>query len=508
MNKKWRFIFIVSIVLLGKGTGFFKDVLMTYYHGVSAITDAYFLANSISSLLYMAVYAAIPIIVVPFYTRILADSNGKLVSQKITQCSFFIFLLSTILCVFVFLGARPLVELFSGEAVDQVKDLSVGYLSIMSLTFTLSSLVSILNSIQTVNSITIPSYVVPTVNNLVFCCALFVFHLPSEFYMVLLFGVFAWIFLVFVNYSSVRSFYKFKFSGIFEKLYDRSFILLFLPAIVAFYVEQANSFIGIHFASKIGLGSISFLGYSNKLNMIFLSVFTVFLTASIFPRIAAFSVRNDKSELTSYLISCIRYVFIFSFPIIVFMVFYSDEIVSLLFQRGKFLVDDVVIVAFVFSVMFLGLPLCLVRDIMNRVFFSYGNTFIPVLISSVSAIVNFLISFFVYRQYGLIGLAFSVLLSSALNCILITLIVQKNLRVNLLMPSFIALLRCLASLVFAFFSLFWLDNFFGKYWIGLFLPFFVIYISFLIFLRMDEAIYFLNICRKWFFRNFNSLSSL
>lgn len=489
MSMLWKFILIFLLIFFGKLSGFFKDVLMTFYHGVSVVADAYFLSNSISSLLYMAVYSTIPILLVPLYSRLLVAGDSSGVNRELSAAVSFFLFLSLCIAGFVFVAAPTLVDIFSGSNDDQVKRLAANYLSIMAATFGLSTLVCFFNSMQTVNKVVIPSYTVPVVNNLFFCTGLFFFSSADDFGKVLMLGILAWIILLIINYVTSRESFSFKGRAAFVFFTDRKFMLLFLPAVIAFYIEQVNGFVGIYFASELGVGAISVFAYSNKLSMVFLSVFLVFLTASLFPRIAAVSARNDQAELFRYLTACIRLVVMCSIPAVIYMNFYAVEIVGLLFQRGNFMIDDVVKVASVFSVVLLALPFCLLRDIMNRVFFSHGNTLTPVLLSLTALSINFSLSYMLYQRYGLVGLAASTVVSTIFNSLVVIFLVQRKIKFELIIPCFRILVLCSICGIFAYFSLNWLNGKFPGYWLVLFVPFSIVYIACLLVFRVREINY-------------------
>lgn len=487
MKKHWRLIFVFSLILFGKLSGFFKDILMTFYHGVSIVTDSYFLSNSISSLIYMAIYSAIPVLLVPIYSRLSVVGDRSGINKALSAALFFFFFISICIAIFTFGAASWLVEVFSSSADGQVKALAVSYLSIMAVTFAFSTLVSFLNSIQTVDRVVIPSYLAPVVNNFVFCVGLYFFSSDRDFYKILMLGVLAWLLLLMVNCFVSRKQFSFRPGAALSLFSDKSFILLFLPAVIAFYIEQVNGFIGVYFASMLGLGAISVFAYANKLNMIFLSVFLVFLTASLFPRIAAVSARNDQAELFRYLMMCIRLLVIGSVPTVVYMSFYSVEIVRLLFLRGNFMGDDVAKVASVFSVVLLALPFCLVRDVMNRVFFSHGNTLTPVLLSLAALTTNLVLSYILYQHYGLVGLAMSAVVSTLFNSLFVLFLVQRKINFNLLVPCLQISVTCSICGVISYFSLYWLHEIFPNYWFILSIPFFLVYFISLLLLRVREA---------------------
>ncbi|WP_158457654.1 murein biosynthesis integral membrane protein MurJ [Pseudomonas fluorescens] len=488
MSRYKSVILILGLVVLGKATGFLKDLAFTFYHGVSSVTDAYFLANSISAVIYMAIYSAIPVLIVPLYSRLIASGCKRSVNEGLSSGFFFFLVISIFVAVLVFGAAHILVVVFSGDVDGQVRDLASAYLSIMALTFVLSTLVSLFNSIQSVNGVVIPSYIVPVVNNIVFCVGLYFYNSVGDFYRVLILGVFAWFLLVCVNYLMVRKDFVFVKYAAFNFFVDKKFIFIFLPAVLSFYVEQLNGFVGIYFSTELGVGAISVFAYANKLNLIFLSVFLVFLTASLFPRIAAVAARNDQAELLRYLTSCIRMVIICSFPIVLYMSFYSHEIVAILFHRGKFMNEDVAKVASIFSIVLLALPFCVIRDIMSRVFFSHGNTLTPVFLSLAALVLNFSICYLFYNMYGLVALAISVVVSTIINCIAAVYFVQKYSPLSLFVSALKILAICCIGGVTAYGLLSWLDGMFSSYWLIIFIPFVLVYYFCLHVLRVPEVV--------------------
>ncbi|WP_445365030.1 murein biosynthesis integral membrane protein MurJ [Microbulbifer sp. ANSA001] len=475
MNRYWKFLVIFSLILLGKLSGFFKDVLITFYHGVSVVTDAYFLSNSLASLLYMAVYSAIPIFLVPMYSRLLNRGDILEVNKELSSAISFFFLLSACIGVFVFSFGGGMLDMVSASVDSRVRALSVSYLCIMSATFVFSSLVSFFNSLQTVNKVVIPSYIVPVFNNTFFCIGLYFFNGAAEFDKVLLLGALAWVLLLLINFFISRKSFSFVGGAAFSYFSDKKFMLLFLPAVTAFYIEQINAFVGVYFASDLGVGAISLLSYSNKLNLIFLSVFLVFLTASIFPRIAAVSTKEGQAELFRYLTRCVRLVVILSVPAVIYMGFYAEEIVELLFQRGNFGRDDTVKLASVFSIILIALPFCLLRDIMNRVFFSYGDTLIPVFVSLFALFINASFSYVLSQNFGLKGLVSSVVISTVFNSFVMILLVQRKINSGLIIPCLhYVIISCFCGIV-AYLFLSWLHGQFFEYWWFLSIPFTLVY---------------------------------
>ena len=83
----------------------------------------------------------------------------------------------------------------------------------------------------------------------------------------------------------------------------------------------------------------------------------------------------------------------------------SREIVDIVFGRGKFLDSDVTAAAAIFQFYVYGILFVAVREIFNRLLFSFHKTSIPLYIGLFAAIVNVVVSIALTRFMGPPGIA-------------------------------------------------------------------------------------------------------
>lgn len=477
---------VFLLILLGKLSGFVKDIIFTYYYGVSVVTDGYFLANSISSLLYIAIYACIPVIVVPFYSRLLVNNDKVQIDIDLTRVMLFFLGTSLALSCAVTFWSAEIVQIFAAGASDEVKRLANEYLKIMALTFALSTVVGFLNALQSVHKRPLPSYIVPLVNNSIFCFGLIVLSSSHGLREILYLGVAVWLLLALANAWSCRYYFTPRVRGGAGSASVLSLLGLFAPAAFSFYVEQSNNYVGVYFASRLGDGAISVLGYAGKLNLIFLSIFLVFLTATLFPKIARLVASDIRKDLDEYINLCLRTIFLAAMPIVIFMVFYARPLVELLFQRGKFSEVDTANVASVLAVVLTAVPFALGRDLLNRVFFSKGNASRPLLISITALIMNLILSILSYQPYGTIGLAWSIVLSTIASFLLATYFVKKDLDIKLISPNIWTICISVSCVIPAVAVLAFMDFYISRFWLLLCLPFAFSYFAGLYFCNVRE----------------------
>jgi len=437
-------VLILTLIVLGKITGFLKDVVLTYYHGVSAITDAFFLSSSIATVIYMAVFLSIPVVLVPILMKSI-QSSGSVYSHSAFRLLVVFAVISLVFSVGVWFGAEQLVGFFSGELGSVTTELATAYLSIMSVTFFLSTAVSFFNSVQISQKNTLPSYATPIVNNSIFILSIFIFSQYSEFHIVLMFGIFSWFLLLIANVRSVSGYFNRKYfnKDSLNGLIKSSFIML--PAILSIYIEQVNTTISIFFATEVGDGAVTTMFYGNKLNTLFLSVFIVILTTVIFPRIAEQISKNKVKELKNNLHMYLKVILLIGLPFAYLMSIFSEQFISLIFERGSFTKHDVVNVSAVFSVLIFGLIMSLIRDLVNRVYFAYKKTMHVFYITTFSVLINFILSLAWYQDFGLLGLSYASVASLVFN----VLISLYFLSVLMKQPILILTIRIFLSLSFS-----------------------------------------------------------
>jgi len=481
-------LLIIVLIVLGKTSGLLKDVLITYYHGVSLVTDAFFIAASISSLLYAAIYSSISVLVIPLYSRLRANDLRVESDKVLSSVLSFYFLISVGFAVFTFQTAPELVDLFANAMSSDTRELAVDYLSIMSVTFILSPVVGFYNAVQVVNKSVVPTYLAPIVNNVVFSMGLVLFSSAIDFYKVLILGVLAWLVLIFVNYYKVRWSYSYRRPSYFNLINNKVFLIV-MPAILSFYIEQANNFVAIYFSTRLETGSVSILSYANKLNLVLLSVFVVILTTLIFPKIADDVTKGKKDELSQSILNYLRPIIVLGFPVVFLMSFYSKNIVSLLFQRGSFDGEDVIKVSAVFGVAVLGLVLSLIRDVMNRVYFAHEDSLTPMVLSLLSLFVNAILCFQWYQDYALVGLVFAGAVSILFNCFMLLLLGQRRLECNLILPLLNKVFFCSIGLLLAGSLLSWANAFYPAYWIFTSMLFLFVYFVLLYCFRVKEVLF-------------------
>ncbi len=227
LRKHQVVVSLFFLMVMGKATGFGKDLLLSYTHGATSVTDAYFITSSIASLSYAALYMAIPVVVVPYVVRLISNDsaiNGRINVLPILQ-SFII--ISAVISTLVFLEAEYIVNLLFPEITTETSRYAYDFTRIIAVTFILSTVVAIYNAVQVVKKKRVSSLIVPVVNNSAFIIAILIFRTADDFIYVVLAGVLAWIFLLVWNYIFTKNDISYSCTMEFPLFNDRKLRLIF-----------------------------------------------------------------------------------------------------------------------------------------------------------------------------------------------------------------------------------------------------------------------------------------
>jgi len=193
--------------------------------------------------------------------------------------------------------------------------------------------------------------------------------------------------------------------------------LLLLPSLLALASHEINYLADIMLASLLPGGSVSSLAYGSRLLYLPLSLLGYSITTASLPTLSDAAACGADEDFAKTLSTTVRSVFTILAPIALVTIVLRYEIVSLLFERGRFgatTSTPMVMVALLFYI--IGLPFHGVTRALQQAFYAKKDTRTPVYISGIGVILNIEISMILmfYLAHG--GLA----LGSALTGLIVS----------------------------------------------------------------------------------------
>ncbi len=176
-------------------------------------------------------------------------------------------------------------------------------------------------------------------------------------------------------------------------------ILISIPRSLALSLNQI-AFLGLTaIAAALSPGSIAIFMFAYNLSSVPLSVIGSSYSVAAFPTLAAAFANGKHDEFVSHVAIAARHVLFWSFPAIALIVILRAHIVRVVLGSGAFDWTDTRLTAAAFAVFSLGLAAQGLTLLLVRGYYAAGRTFIPLLVSLISAVGTVLLSLFFLRLF-------------------------------------------------------------------------------------------------------------
>ncbi|MDP9382482.1 MAG: murein biosynthesis integral membrane protein MurJ [Chloroflexota bacterium] len=184
----------------------------------------------------------------------------------------------------------------------------------------------------------------------------------------------------------------------------RTFGLL-APRIVGQAAAHVNTMVAAALALSLGTGRAASYGYASVLFVLPVGLFGTSVATAAFPALSREAGEKDLSNFVYLLRRSLRAMLFFIVPASVGLLMLRQPVIALLYERGQFTAEDVLLVAEPLFYFCLGMWAYAVVDILPRAFYALQDTRTPVAIAVGAVILDIALSFILIQFMGLGGLA-------------------------------------------------------------------------------------------------------
>lgn len=200
------------------------------------------------------------------------------------------------------------------------------------------------------------------------------------------------------------------------------------PAIVAGSAVQVNVAVNSIFASHLGDGPVSWLGYAFRLMQLPLGVFGVAVATVTLPVVSSKAALGNTSEFRAVLARALRLVFFLTIPSALGLIFLGEPIVRVIFERNRFDATDTLQTTLALQYYAVGLVGYSGVKVLAPAFYAIDRRYTPMIISfasiGVNLLLNWLFTFQLHWEHR--GLAFSTALVALTNFAALYLLMRKE----------------------------------------------------------------------------------
>jgi len=204
-------------------------------------------------------------------------------------------------------------------------------------------------------------------------------------------------------------------------------LVLMLPAVIAASAVQVNVMVNSVFASYLGDGAVSWLAYAFRLMQLPLGIFGVAIATVTLPAVSKIAAGGDMAHFRETLGKALRLALFLTLPATVGLVLMSDEIIGLIYQRGKFSLSDTLQTGGALKFYAVGLMAYACIKVVSPAFYALDRKWTPMTVSFFSIGLNILLNWQLTFRLGMghRGLALSTGISAVANFVLLYVFMRR-----------------------------------------------------------------------------------
>lgn len=413
--------------LLSRLLGFGRDMVMSYKYGTSSVSDVYYIATNIVTVIFFAISAAISTTYLPIYAK--ADSESETKSKDFHNTLFTIALsVSIVFSAIIFAFGRQITWIFASSFETEQFDLTVKFIQIMSLSMFFNCLSQLIGSFLQFRNKFFFAGITGSVLNIGYIIGAVLADLYGPMmlaYSFLLVHIFVAIMLI--VYSK-----KYTFS-LSLTLHDKGGYMgqawtLIIPIIFGNIAGQFSEAIDKSMASGLDTGSVSSLNYANKLQTFSIGVFVASIVTVSFPKLSKEYANKNMNKAKNQVRDTTISILAISLPIMFGLIILSTDLVSLVFKRGEFNTHSVMLTSGALVIYAIGLPATALREMLIRSLYAMEDTKNPIIIDILGLGANIALNFLFINQLKHLGLALGTSLANIIKACLLMYLVCKKLK--------------------------------------------------------------------------------
>jgi putative peptidoglycan lipid II flippase len=422
MKKTALVIMIITVV--SKALGFGREILLSYFYGASAVTDAYLVSLTIPGVIFSFIGVGIGTGFIPMFSRV-KQRQGSEAAIRFTNNLTNVIL---VFCTTVLLGGviftKPIVRILASGFSGEILELTIRFtrISIFSIYFT--SLIGIFSGyLRLSNSYLVPNLVGLPMNITIILSVLI--SSRTSVYVLLAGTLLARVaeFLFMVPFARRKGY---RFLPVFDIRDDnlKAMVHIAMPVIFGTSINQVNKLVDRTLASGIAVGGISALNYAARLNGFVHGLFVMSISTVMYPMISKMASEQNLRGLKNTLSEAIAMINIMVIPATVGAIIFAEPIVDLLFGRGAFTPEAAAMSSSALRFYSIGMLAFGLREILSRAFYALQDTKTPMVNGAIAVGLNIVLNIILSRYLGIGGLA----LATSIAAIVATVLLLVTLR--------------------------------------------------------------------------------
>lgn len=425
-NLKKSAVALIVISLVCKLIGMLRDVVLGYYYGTSATTDAYMIAVSVPTLIFYFVGHSIGTAYLPMFNQIRKQKGEEKALDYTNNLTCICLLIVTVLVAVLLIFTGPILKLFAPGFDQDTMALTIRLVRLCAASLYFMTLVSIWTGYLQANS----SFAVPGAISLARNVIIIASIVAAAKFGVAYLGIgllFAYVAeCALLLPFAIKAKYRPKLTVRLREKEVSETLYLILPILIGVGVSQINKMIDKSIASTLTEGAVSALGYASVINTAVQEVLVTGIITILFAHCAELVAQGQHEKVKSRLSATLDMLCFVLLPATAGVIVLAREIVTNFFCRGSFDATSVAMTTGALRLYSCGLVFLAVRDTLVKLFYAYKDTKTTTITSVIAIAINIGLNFLLAHFFGINGLAAATSVAAAVQCIALYFLLRRK----------------------------------------------------------------------------------
>lgn len=415
------------ISILAKVIAFGRELVLSYFYGAGETSDVFLLSMTLPVTIFGFIAAGVASGYIPTFQRARTE-GGEATALKFTNS---VINVLAVICLAIiaiyYIFPKQLLGLFASGFDDNTLELSRQFTNYSILATVLVAIVTVLSGYLQINDrIRITALVSVPLNLGVIITIVASAFIKNIIILPVGFLISSILQVAFLWFISIKN--GFKYSLILDRSdkYLKAFLSSLTMLILSSSLLQVNVLIDRTLATQVVVGGLSIFEYGNRISDFVMGLTIIPVSTAVFPMMT--KVKDNPVHLGRILTDGIRLSSLIIIPASVVTVVFADVIVRILYFRGAFGTEDVIMTSEVVRFYGVGLLAFSFREMFMKCFYAAGDVKSPLINSSICIGCNIVLNFILLKVMGLGGLALATSISAVLSVALLYRSIRKHLE--------------------------------------------------------------------------------
>lgn len=393
-------VFFLSV--LAKIIAFIKSMVQAFYFGATIETDAYNMAYSLESNILFMLSTAIMVAFVPIYTQKKTQplQAFKFSTKIITALSIFAVLFTLVLET----GAPLMIRLTAPAYKNGIFQDTVSYFRALLPGFVFSFVAGVYQTILNAERI----YGYANFSSIINSIALILITVLASARI----GIWALVISVPLSYlfQFLMVYIRGRKYGIISLRYGlkdesvRTLLVLAMPILFSQATVEINQIVDRMLLTSVAEGAVTSVSYAVVLYQFVMHIINIPISTVMFTELSEAGVEKDYGMMRELLTDSYKVIFIICLPVVVIVSFLSNEVVAIVYGRGKFEAQAVrQTAAGLFGYIHCLIPVA-IKSVLTRAYYGLNDTKNPMVIGLLEVALNIALSVLLAKKSGILGI--------------------------------------------------------------------------------------------------------